>query len=92
MTSRSRARDFYDIYNLSESFSIDFKSSENIELCKHIFEAKRVPLSYITLISEQREFHRQSWESVISTVNQKENLKDFDFYFDYAINISNHLS
>lgn len=92
MASRSRARDFYDIYNLTQSFSIDFKSSENVELCRHIFNAKRVPISYITLLKEQREFHRQSWESLISTVNQKENLQDFDFYFDFVMNLFNHLS
>ncbi len=92
MTPRSRARDFYDIYNLTESFSIDFKLAENIELCKHIFEAKHVPLDYISLLPEQREFHRQSWESVINTVNQKEYLNEFDVYFDYVMNIFKHLS
>lgn len=91
MTSKSRARDFYDIYNLTTSFSINFKSPENIELCNHIFDAKHVPLSYISLIGEQKELHRQSWESVINTVNQKEHLKDFDFYFDYVIRIFKHL-
>ena len=92
ITSKSRARDFYDIYNLTESFSINFKASENIELCTHIFEAKRVPLHYISLINEQRELHRQSWESVVSTVNQKERLKDFDFYFEYVVNLFSHLA
>ncbi len=91
MTPRSRARDFYDIYNLAKSFSIDFKLADNIELCNHIFEAKRVPLNYISMLQEQREFHRQSWESVVSTVNQKENLKEFDFYFDYVIDQFKHL-
>ena len=91
MTPRSRARDFYDIFNLTESFSIDYKTPENIELCKHIFEAKRVPVNFIYLVSDQREFHRQSWESVINTVNQKEDLKDFDFYFDFVMNRFAHL-
>ncbi|MES2397365.1 MAG: nucleotidyl transferase AbiEii/AbiGii toxin family protein [Bacteroidota bacterium] len=92
MTSKSRARDFYDIYNIAESFSADFKSEENVELCKHIFEAKRVPLNYINLLKDQREFHRQGWESVINTVNPKEKLKNFDFYFDYVITLFDHLS
>lgn len=91
MTSTSRARDFYDIYNLVEHFKIDLKSAENIELCKHIFEAKRVPLDFVGYINDQREFHRQSWASVIDTVNQKEDLKEFDFYFDYVLEISKHL-
>ncbi|HVA98773.1 MAG TPA: nucleotidyl transferase AbiEii/AbiGii toxin family protein [Bacteroidia bacterium] len=91
MTPRSRARDFYDIYNLTESFSINFQLPDNLELCNHIFEAKRVPLTYISLLPMQREFHRQSWESVINTVNQKENLKSYDFYFDYVVSIFKHL-
>lgn len=91
-TPKSRARDFYDIYNISTSFSIDFKTTENIELCQHIFAAKRVPLSYIPRIEEQREFHRQSWESVSDTVDPKENLKAFDFYFDHTLNLFEHLS
>lgn len=88
---KSRARDFYDIFNISTSFSIDFKSSENIDLCHHIFAAKRVPLSYIPRIEEQREFHRQSWESVKDTVDPKERLKEFDFYFEYTLNLFKHL-
>ncbi len=90
-TPKSRARDFYDIYNISTSFSIDFDSAENIELCHHIFAAKRVPLSYIPRIEEQREFHRQSWESVKDTVDPKERLKEFDFYFDYTLNLFKQL-
>ncbi len=91
MTPRSRARDFYDLYNLTELFSIDFKLADNLQLCKHIFDAKRVPLMYITMLPEQREFHRESWDSVINTVSQKENLKDFDFYFDYVMHTFKHL-
>ncbi|MBK9737088.1 MAG: nucleotidyl transferase AbiEii/AbiGii toxin family protein [Saprospiraceae bacterium] len=91
MTPRSRARDFYDVYNLTEAFSINFKLPGNIELCKFIFDAKRVPMTYISLLPDQREFHRQSWESVINTVNQNETLKDFDYYFDYMIVTFKHL-
>jgi len=92
MTPKSRARDFYDIYNLTESFSIDFKKQENIELCKYIFDAKRVPLEYINRIEDQRELHRLSWESVRNTVSNKEELKEYDFYFDFVIAQSKHLS
>ena len=37
MTSKSRARDFYDIHNLATSFGIDFTTKENVELTKLIF-------------------------------------------------------
>lgn len=92
MTPKSRARDFYDIYNLTRSFPIDYRTPENIELCKNIFDAKRVPLKYIDKIIDQRELHRQSWESVINTVSNKEDLKDYDFYFDFVIEQLGHLS
>ncbi|MFA5972077.1 MAG: nucleotidyl transferase AbiEii/AbiGii toxin family protein [Lentimicrobiaceae bacterium] len=92
ITAKSRARDFYDIYNINKTFSIDFKSTKNVELSKLIFEAKHVPLAYIPLIKEQRELHRQSWESVINTVDPNEQLEDFDFYFEYVVDLFKHLS
>lgn len=92
MTSKSRARDFYDIYNLTNAFSIDYSSSENVELCQNIFKAKRVPLAFIKFIPNQREFHRQSWASLVDTVNQKEVLKEFDFYFDFVVKKFEHLA
>lgn len=91
MTSKSRARDFYDIYRLSQAFAINFSSNENTDLIKHIFEAKRVPLNYVTQLNEQREFHRQTWESVLGTINQKENMKEFDFYFDFVLDKFKHI-
>lgn len=91
MTSKSRARDFYDIYNLSESFSIDYCLPANIELMQHIFSAKHVPIKLISAIPEQRELHRHTWESVISTIGQSENVQSFDYYFDYVISKLNCL-
>lgn len=91
MTSKSRARDFYDIYNLTNAFSIDYSLPQNVELCQNIFKAKRVPLTFIKFIPKQREFHRQSWASLVDTVNQKEVLKEFDFYFDFVVKKFEHL-
>jgi predicted nucleotidyltransferase component of viral defense system len=91
MTSKSRSRDFYDIYNLTITFSIDYTLEENIELCRNIFNAKRVPIEFIKFVENQREFHRQSWASLSDTVNQKEDLKEFDFYFDFVLRLFKHL-
>lgn len=82
--SKSRARDFLDIYNMVTSFTIDIMSDANLQLCRHIFASKHVPLSYIAAIKDMREFHRQSWESVLDTVSAKDKVEDFDFYFDYV--------
>ena len=87
MTSKSRARDFYDIYNINESFTIDFSSEKNTNLCNLIFQAKHVPLAYISQLVDQKQLHRESWESVVDTVNPDIKLKDFDFYFDYVLRL-----
>ena len=80
-----RARDFFDIYIAMETFKIDLNTPDNIELLRNIFEAKKVPLRLIGRIEEEREFHRQSFDAVKSTVRSYVQLKDFDFYFDHVI-------
>lgn len=90
MTPKSRARDFYDIHNLVTSFSLDFTDDDNVDLCRHIFEAKKVPLSYISELPDQREFHRQSWQSVIDTISHPGGLQSFDYYFDFVIGTFAH--
>lgn len=84
--SRSpRARDFFDIYNVLESFNIDVTKDENIELLKNIFVAKKVPLELILKIEKYGEFHRENFAAVKDTVKTNGELKDFDFYFDYVV-------
>lgn len=85
MTPKSRARDFYDIYNLQQSFNIDFTAGENVEMLKNIFAAKKVPLEYICSLSSNYELHEQSWPSVLQTITAKENVKVFKFYFQFVI-------
>jgi len=91
MTPKARGRDFYDIHNLVKSFTLDLSAAGNKDLCKLIFDAKRVPLAYLTQLSEQYELHRQSWPSVVDTINQKEDLKDFDYYFSFVQEIAYRL-
>ena len=91
MSQKSRGRDFYDIHNLVTSFNLDLSAPGNKELCKHIFSAKHVPLGYLAELNGQYELHRQSWPSVIATVNQKENLREFDYYFDFVLQIASKL-
>jgi len=91
MTPKSRARDFYDIYNINQTFSIDFTSEENIELCNSIFEAKHVPLDLIRELPNQKDLHKESWPSVIDTVNPDIKLENYDFYFDYVLKLFSHL-
>ncbi len=84
--SRSaRARDFFDIYTVIEYFKIDLTNTENIQLLRNIFAAKKVPLNLIGKIKTYREFHRSSFVAVKDTVKASEELRGFDFYFDYVV-------
>jgi len=47
---------------------------------KAIFAAKEVSLSLLGKIADQRNYHRDDWPSVQSTV--AEPLEEFDYYFD----------
>lgn len=91
MKSSPRARDFYDIHSLCTHFNLDFTTEENIDLIQVIFEAKKVPLNYISKIEEQYELHFQDWESVLQTIDQEESVQDFDYYFNFVINLFQHI-
>lgn len=79
----ARARDFYDIQRVVTALSINLGSVENLELTRHIFAAKEVPLSYLGTIHGQREFHRPDWAAVVDSTD--EDLQEFDFYFDFVL-------
>lgn len=83
--ANARARDFYDIYKAIERFNIDISSEENLQLIQVIFAAKKVPLYLIGEINKSKEFHRGDFHLVENTVYLSEELRDFDFYFDYVI-------
>jgi predicted nucleotidyltransferase component of viral defense system len=81
----ARARDFYDVHVIIEESKTDLADEKNLELAKHVFAAKDVPLELMGLIGKYRDFHRQDWPSVEVTVGQE--LKPFDFYFDFVLGI-----
>lgn len=78
-----RARDFYDIYVLMKEGKVDLATPHALELTKHIFAAKHVPLELIGKLLNQREFHRPDWPSVQDTAGGE--LQPFDFYFDFVL-------
>jgi hypothetical protein len=85
----ARARDFFDIYIITQKFPIDMNNPRIKELLTAIFAAKRVPLDYLNRILNYRDFHRRDFVSLKDTVKSGVELKDFDFYFDYVINMIN---
>ncbi len=78
----ARARDFYDIHLLITREEMKLASEENMDLLRHIFAAKKVPLSLISKIPDQREFHRPDWPAVQDSVSGR--VEEFDFYFDFV--------
>jgi hypothetical protein len=80
----ARARDFYDIYVLVHDAGVNLSAEENVELIREIFAAKKVPLSFMSLLQTTKDFHAPDWPSVQESVTGE--LRDFDFYFDFVIN------
>jgi predicted nucleotidyltransferase component of viral defense system len=82
---RARARDFYDIYLICELHNMFPLTENDLDVARAIFEAKRVPLSFISLIEENAAIHLADWQSVIDTVSAKEEINPFDFYLDFVL-------
>jgi hypothetical protein len=78
-----RARDFFDIFIIISKTGLRLGSSENLDLMKMIFAAKKVPISLLGKLAEQRDYHRVDWPNVRATV--AEPLEEFDFYFDFVL-------
>lgn len=85
---RPRARDFIDIYTLVGTLKLDVSSDEAIDMLVEMFRLKRVPIEWLGLIQNYREFHRQDFPAVAATVSPGVELKGFDFYFDYVVRIA----
>ena len=81
---KQRARDIYDIWIITESFS---ELNLTKELFQNIFDAKQVPLEFMRDIESLREHNRANWETVMQTVSEGENLENYDFYFNHVIEL-----
>jgi predicted nucleotidyltransferase component of viral defense system len=78
-----RARDFYDIYTTVTRRGLDLALPENLDLFRHVFGAKRVPLALLSRIAETREFHRPDWAAVKDAAVGE--VLAFDTYFDFVV-------
>lgn len=85
---KQRARDVYDIHIIKQSFK---KLNINKELVDNIFEAKKVPVSFLKEMETLRERNRAAWPSVEQTISAREELKEYDFYFDEMIETVNFI-
>lgn len=83
----ARARDFVDIYVLETELLLDLTSAQSQETLSGMFKVKRVPLPLLGKIAEQREFHRADFPAVLDTVAAGAKLEEFDFYFDFVLEL-----
>lgn len=77
---RSRAGDLYDIWAISDYFSI--KLDMHLPIVEAVFNAKKVDLGLLDKLSDVKALHMASWSDVELSVSH--DLEDFDFYFDFV--------
>lgn len=83
----ARSRDFYDITLLVTMLSLDIATKENFDILRAIFEAKRVPIKLLDVVKDTKEFHEADFISVRDTVLSDIELKDFDYYFNFVVEL-----
>lgn len=87
--SRPRARDFYDIHAIVTARGIELTGAENVELVRHIFAAKDVPLALIGNIKNTHDYHIVDWPAVQQEVSGE--LEEFRVYFDFVVDLAERL-
>ena len=88
----ARPRDFLDIHTLLTHFDyIDLDGPDTRKLLAQVFAAKRAPLNLLSAIKDTFDQHVTAWRAVQDTVRPGFDLKDFRFYFDYVVSISERL-
>ncbi len=86
-TKRSRASDLYDIWVISDAFSI--RLDMHLRTVEAVFNAKKVDLSLLNRLSDLRALHVASWPDVELSISS--DLEDFDFYFDFVNSAARNL-
>jgi predicted nucleotidyltransferase component of viral defense system len=89
---KSRAKDFYDIYIITQKLQIDLLQPERLNLLSRIFRTKRVKTHLLRTIVNYYDLHNRSFNLLQTTISNTKDLKDFTFYFEYVIELSNSIS
>jgi len=87
----SRARDFFDIHYLTEREKLDWQNDETLAMVRAMFKIKRVPWNLLGKIHKYRRLHEKSFAALRDTVRPNVKLLDFDFYFDFVLDIAGKL-
>jgi hypothetical protein len=86
-----RARDFIDIHSLVTAGNVDMTTAENVALLRTVFAAKRVPMELLGLIRMYRDLHEHDFPAVRDTVKAGVDLREFAFYFDFVVDLTERL-
>ena len=87
----ARPRDFFDIYYMVERLGVNVEESLSMKILNAMFVAKRVPLKLLGQIGDTREYHRLGFSALELTVGPEVDLEEFDFYFDYVLELVGRL-
>jgi len=87
----ARPKDFVDIFVLVSALDLDLTGEVMEKNLTSMFEIKKVPLRFLGHIPNYFAFHEAGFSAVEATVSPDFDLKDFDFYFNYVLDIVERL-
>jgi len=90
---KPRARDFYDIYQIMQRANIHWNKSQNSEILQPMFKAKEVELESLARIKnkETKTLHSNPSELTRLKDTVTGQLREFDFYYDYVVNLAEEI-
>lgn len=88
----ARPRDFFDIYEVIQRLGVNVLDEENLDILRNMFRAKRVPVELLRKMHQERDHHRQGWDSVKDTVAPSVRLREYDFYFDFVVDVCGEIA
>jgi len=89
--TEGRARDFFDIHEICTRHGVSLATEDSHVLIRAVFEAKKVPLKLLGRIEADRERHRAGFVAIRDTVRPTTELREFDDYFDYVVDMTRQL-
>lgn len=93
---KTRARDLYDIYSaimkLTSAFHQEILNEDNLYILKEMFNTKQVPFNLMLKIREYKDELKKDYEErVIPQIPENETIPEFEFLFEYNLDIIENL-
>lgn len=87
----ARPKDFVDIFVLTKALEMDLTGEHMQQVLVAMFDIKKVPLTLLGRIRDSYEFHHTGFAAVADTVSPDFDLKGFEVYFNYVLELVNGL-